>query len=323
MSQQDVKCGKVSRRQFLWVCTSASVVVCIFVNFIGCQSGSDISQFSVGYKYKPIANWPDVPKSFISENVTGIATDSTGRIYAAGGKENAVLVFSPDGTYIGSWGKPVVGKKHGLRIFGDRLWVTDTGHHQLHEFTLEGKLLRSLGTKDKAGVGQNEFNRPTDIALAPNGDMYISDGYGNSRIVCLAPDGSFKMTWGKEGDRPGEFNKPHNIIVDAKGRVYVADRANMRIQVFSPEGKFLNQYRNVGKPFGLYITPEQTLFVTDGDGNRILVLDLNGKILVTFGEPGEGPGQFKVPHSIHVDENNNIYIAEAGNQRIQKFVPRL
>ena len=324
MSRQNVDCDGLSRRRFIGMCLLAGVLACGLRGLTGCRVGGGDSKFGARYRYQPVANWPQVPEGVTFEGVNGIATDSRGYVYAAGGKENAVLVFDPDGKYVGSWGKGIIGTKHELHIFNNTVWVGDIMHHQVYEFTLDGKLLRSLGTRDSAGTGQNQFNKPTDIAFAPNGDMYICDGYGNSRMVCLSSDGSFRMAWGRKGTKPGEFNPPHNVVVDAKGRVYVADRDNLRIQVFDPDGRFLKQWRHVGRPFGLYLTPDQTLFVTDGSEtgpHRVLILDLDGRVLATFGTSGKKSGQFNIPHSIHVDEQGNVYVAEVGNKRIQKFVP--
>ena len=300
------------------------MAVCVFGgSSMGSLVGAE-ADAGGSYRYEPVPDWPKLPAGLKMIGANGIALDSHGRVYVAGGEENPILVFARDGEFLGAWGKGTIQGKHQVRIFDDRVYVADTDMHQMYEFTLDGKLLRAFGTAGKAGLGENEFNMPTDIAFAANGDIYITDGYGNSRVVCLKPDGSFRTAWGSPGKEPGQFKEPHNIVVDAKGRVYVADRGNDRIQVFTPEGRFVKQWSNVGKPYGLFLTPDQILFVTDGnpDGpQRILVLDLDGNILATIGESGRQPGQFDVPHSIHVDEEGNIYVAEVENKRIQKLVP--
>ncbi len=294
--------------------------VCILVALSICGSAFG-QQVAAQYKYQVVPNWPQAPNDLVFENVTGIDIDSSGKVYATAGKENGVYVFSPEGKFLIAWGKGIIKNKHGIRIYGDRAWVTDLDNHQVHEFTLDGKLIRSFGIKGEYGTDETHFKRPSDVAIASNGDIYISDGYGNSRVVCFAPDGTFKKTWGTKGAEPGQFDKPHNIVIDAKDLIYVADRSNYRIQVFDLTGKFIKQFKNVGKPFGLYITDDQKLFVADGEGNRILIMDLDGKILAQFGEIGDGPGQFDVVHSVYVDEKGNVYTTEAGGKRIQKFVP--
>jgi len=315
----------VSRRTFLEHCALAAPCACGLVSLMPSRGLGESPTVPPEFDYVPVPDWTSVPKGMEMAGVNGIAVDGKGRVHAAGGTENAVLVFSPDGAFLGSWGKGTIVSKHELRIVKDRVYVADTKMHQMYEFTLEGRLLRAFGTRGVAGLGKNEFNQPTDIAFAPNGDIYITDGYGNSRVVCLAADGTYKHAWGSKGDGPGEFVYPHNIVIDAKSRVYVADRGNNRIQIFSPEGKFLAVWENVGKPYGLFLTPDEHLFVTDGhpDGpHRILVLNLQGEVLASFGSTGQQPGHFNVPHSLCVDSEKNLYVAEVENKRIQKFVRR-
>jgi DNA-binding beta-propeller fold protein YncE len=317
-SQPDRKC---CRREFLEDCAAVAAVGGAMA---GCGEAAE-AKSSRRFDYVPVADWPQLPKDMAFASPNGIATDAQGRVYAAAGDRNAVLVFAPDGKFLAAWGEGIIKAKHGLRIFGDRLYVADNEMHQVYEFSLDGRLLRSFGTRGKSGLGKNEFYQPTDIAIAANGDMLITDGYGNSRVVRLAPDGTFLSTWGTPGDKPGEFKAPHNIVIDRAGLIYIADRENQRIQVFSPEGKFLKQWRDLGKPFGLFLTPDQILFVTDANPNgpqRVLALDLDGHVLAAFGTTGSEPGQFKVPHSLDIDRQGNLYVAEVENKRIQKFVLR-
>ena len=322
MKKQNTNIRNYCRREFLGNCALGAAAVGGLGGFaverLQAAGGKSPSRFD----YAPVAGWAELPKDVAFVGVNGIDVDSFGRVYAAGGDENAILVFAPDGKFLRAWGKGTIKEKHQLRIFNNKVYVADTGLHQMYEFDLNGKLLRSFGTRGKAGLGENEFNQPTDIAFGPKGDMFITDGYGNSRVVRLAPDGSFRLTWGKKGDKPGEFVYPHNIVIDKAGLVYVADRGNNRVQIFTPEGRFLRQWTNVGKPFGLLLTDDGTMFVSDGnpDGpHRILAMDLDGKLLGQFGSTGKGPGQFDVPHSVAIDAEKNLYVAEVNNKRIQKF----
>ena len=316
MNQRQDRTSKCGRRQF--IAGSALAVAA------GGSLWAAEDKLLPMLDYKPVPGWAKLPAGVPFVGVNGLDVDGKGRDYAAGGDENAILVFAPDGKLLQAWGKGTIKDKHGVRIFNDRVYVADTGLHQMYEFSLDGKLLHSFGTRGKAGLGENEFNQPTDIAFGPDGDMFITDGYGNSRVVRLKPDGSFRLAWGKKGDAPGEFIYPHNIVIDDAGKVYVADRGNNRIQIFDTEGRFLKQWRHVGKPFGLFLTPDQKLYVADGnpDGpHRILKLDLDGKILGGFGSTGAEPGQFNVPHSLAIDRRGNMYVAEVENKRVQKFLP--
>jgi DNA-binding beta-propeller fold protein YncE len=151
-----------------------------------------------------------------------------------------VVVFDASGKFLRSWGKGLFSNPHGFRI--DRnghVWTTDTGTHMVMELSTEGQLLRSWGTKGKPGATHDSFNRPTDIAFLPNGDFFVTDGYGNSRVVKFSADGKYLLEWGKRGRGPGEFNTPHSIVVDSHQNVYVSDRENNRIQIFDSNGKFL------------------------------------------------------------------------------------
>nr|MDQ2900793.1 hypothetical protein [Acidobacteriota bacterium] len=148
-----------------------------------------------------------MPAGWKFGRVSSVATDSDGNVYVfqRGAKADPLIVFDSSGKYLRSWGrgpdgKSIFGNPHGLRIDKQgHVWVTDNGDHQVMEFTKDGKLLLTLGVKGKAGTDDKTFNRPTDIAWAPNGDFYVSDGYGNSRVVKFSKDGKFLTTWGKRG----------------------------------------------------------------------------------------------------------------------------
>jgi DNA-binding beta-propeller fold protein YncE len=178
------------------------------------------------------------------------------------------------------------------------------------------------GPAERSGDYDVRFNRPTDVAWAPNGDIYVSDGYGNSRVVKFSPDGRYLTEWGRKGQGPGEFNTVHSVAVDKRGRVYVADRENRRIQIFDGDGKFLAEWRHVGAPWGLQITPEQELYMCDGYDGRVLKLSLDGRVLGAFGKTGKRPGEFLFVHNLAVAPDGTIYTAEILNWRPQKFVPR-
>ena len=269
--------------------------------------------------YEPVAIWDTASVGVELDKILGIGIDSKGRVYATAGKgEKGVLVFDADGKVVDSWGGGFV-DKHGLRVIDDKVWVTDRERHIVMQFTLDGKLVRTLGTDGRSGLGDSEFNKPSDVAIAPNGDIYVSDGYGNSRVMRFGADGKFKQSWGKKGDGPGEFDLVHNIVIDKKGRVYIADRENERVQIFDADGKFLEQWEHVGKPFGLYIDDKMNVYITDGESNNVNVVSERGKVLSKFGKAGGGPGEFKMAHSITVDKKGNIYVAEGDGQRIQVF----
>ena len=159
-------------------------------------------------QYELVPDWPKLPEDLVMAGANGVSVDSKGNVYAAAGEDDAVLIFSPEGKFLGSWGSGVIEGKHELAIYDDKVYVCDTTAHQVYEFTLDGKLLRAFGTRGKAGLGKNEFNQPTDIAFAANGDIYITDGYGNSRVVCLEPQGRVQIRLGRAGHEPGPVQVP-------------------------------------------------------------------------------------------------------------------
>jgi len=167
-----------------------------------------------------------------------------------------------------------------------------------------------LGTRGKPGMTERNFYLPTDIAFAPNGELIVSDGYGNPRIVRLSADGRFLGQFGHRGNGPGEFQLPHNVVVDRNGRIYVSDRDNQRIEVFDSTGKYLSQWEHVGGVSSLIITPDQKIWAGG------VLRDLDGKALEIL--PGESPGG---PHGGAIAANGDIYLGLL-NGTVQKFTRR-
>ena len=156
--------------------------------------------------------------------------------------EHPVIVFDRDGNFLRSWGEGQIRRAHGISLDAEgMLWLTDDLHHTSRKFTPEGKLLLTIGDPDTPAVlqGGKPFNRPTHVAVCPRtGNLYLSDGYGNSRVHKYAPDGKHLLSWGEPGTDPGQFNLPHNVTTDRNGLVYVADRENHRVQIFDGEGRY-------------------------------------------------------------------------------------
>jgi DNA-binding beta-propeller fold protein YncE len=273
--------------------------------------------------YHAVADWPQASSPIKLGEVSAVATDTSDRVFVFHRREPPVVVFDREGKYLRSWGNGLVKKAHGLRIdHQQNVWITDVGHHLVRKFNHEGTLLMTLGRQGMPGAGPDHFNQPTDIAIASSGEFFVSDGYGNSRVVQFSKDGRYIKEWGTNGQGEGQFNLPHAIVLDEDGRIYVGDRQNDRVQVFDGQGKFLAQWKEGGAPYGLFLTADRRLLVADGRADRVTVLDRNGKVLQRWGDPGAGLGQFAVPHAVCVDSHGDVYVAEIDGERLQKFTTK-
>lgn len=210
------------------------------------------------------------------------------------------------------------------------VWIIDDQQHLIWKFTYDGKLVMTLGTVGKRGRDAGKlFDRPTDIDWLPDGTFFISDGYGGTRVAKFDKDGKFIKDWGappKDPRNPGpnEFNTVHSIQISRDNRIFVVDRGHRRVQVFDLDGKFLDMWSTgtYSSPYAHIITTDQNLWIADGGTNRILKYDLEGHYLYGWGMRGGQPGQFNGPHSITVDQDGNLYLAEVFNGRTQKFRPK-
>ena len=217
--------------------------------------------------------------------------------------------FAPDRSrYSAVYGPPgcTACGAHSVRVDPQgNIWIVDAAGHVVYKLSPEGKELMRIGTRGMSGTSQTTFNLPTDVAFAPNGDLYVSDGYGSARVVKFSRDGKFLLQWGTRGTGSGEFGLPHNLVVDSQGRVYVTDRDNERVQVFDPVGKFLAEWRDIGVVSALAMTPDSRIWT------GAVLRDLNGK---PIGRLSEGGGA----HGAAVDAQGNVYLAQLSGI-VQKF----
>ena len=286
--------------------------------------------------YEPVLDFFILPSGANFGEVSGIALNSKGHIFVFNRGSKPLIEFDSTGKFIRSLGDGIFKSTHGLRIDSkDNLWITDIDLNIVLKLSPEGRVLMVLGRSDKAGefLAQSYssallnydaplFNQPTDVAFDLAGNIFVTDGYGNSRIVKFDKNGKFIKTWGRKGSAAGEFNLPHSIAFDSKDLMYIADRENGRIQIFDAEGKFIKEWTHAGDPWAIVITPDQFLYMADGKNERVLKMNLSGEILGVLGEPGKGVGQFDFAHSLAVSPKGEIYIGEVLNWRVQKFVKK-
>ena len=276
------------------------------------------------YQYELNEKWAQLPSGWAWGQVSAVATDSQDRVYAFQRKDPPIVVFDRNGQYLTSWGSGLITDPHGIAIKDDVIYVTDRNDHLAMKFTLDGKPLLTLGVRGQASdTGATKdielpprsagpFNKPTEMFPAPSGELYVSDGYRNSRVHRFAADGKLIDSWGKPGKQePGEFHLPHSLWVDRAGTVYVCDRENSRIQVFTGAGKFVAQWRDIHKPTDIYFDAQEIAYVSE-QRPSVSVLEKNGKVLARFDSPSG--------HGIWVDSRGDIYLAEAGGKRLTKYV---
>lgn len=281
------------------------------------------------FTYEALPAWQKLPSGVTLKETPGVAVNSRDEVYAiTRNTDHPVMVFDRDGNFRRSFGKGIFSERtHGVFVGpDDSVYCADDGTHTITKFSPDGKLLMTIGTPRqpaKKWSGQ-PFNRPTFAAVSPTtGHLYISDGYGNSRIHKYTADGQHILSWGEPGIDAGQFIRPHNVAVDAQDRVYVADRECHRVQVFDADGKFMTMWNNIHRPDGMTLGPDGNIYVGElngipgvddapGLGHRVSILNTNGDLLARFGDPveGDGPGAFIAPHGIAVDSRGDIYVGE-------------
>ena len=208
------------------------------------------------FKYRVNADWAKLPEGWSFKEVGGVGVDRNDNVYVFNRGEHPMMVFDRAGNFLRSWGEGQYPRPHGVHMApDDTMFLTDDGGHFVRKVTLDGKVLLELGVPGKPApyMSGEPFHRCTHTALSPKGEIYVSDGYGNSRVHKYSPDGKLLMSWGEPGTGEGEFNIVHNICTDADGWVYVADRENHRVQVFDGNGRYETQWNNLHRPCGMYM----------------------------------------------------------------------
>ena len=291
------------------------------------------------YTYEVDDDWQKLPGGW-NIPVAAVTVDSRDRVYCFNrSPEHPIIVFDRDGHVLSSWGAGLFAFPHTIRSDAqDNLWIVDRDHAQMLYFSATGTLLRTIGTrgyrsdtgvdpKDFSSVayrnvthGGGPFNLPTDIALTPSGEMFMTDGYGNARVHKFAAEGTYRFSWGEPGTEPGQFRLPHGIWIDRQGRVLVCDRENDRVQVFSQEGEFLSLWptRLIGPAF-FYVDDEDIVYIPEHNGGLVSVLTLEGERLAQWGDI-----MYRSCHGIWCDSRGDLYVVQpvkgVKGRRVVKYV---
>ncbi len=313
--------------------------------------------------YRSVENWAQMPQGRNWGSTSGVDVDRDGTSiwvaercgafappsqmkpgvpFACDGSNLApILKFDASGKLVKSFGEGMFLFPHGIHIDPDgNVWLTDGlgkdgKGQQVFKFSPDGKVLMTLGKAGVAGNGPDEFNAPSAVLVAPNGDIFVADGHGretNARIVKFSKDGKFIKTWGKKGSAPGELDIPHALAMDSQGRLFVADRQNNRIQIFDQDGKFLDQWMQFSRPSGLYIDKHDVIYVSDSESESVsknhdgwkrgirVGSAKDGKVTAFIPDPVEHASGTSDAEGVAADAAGNIYGAEVGPKRLMKYV---
>ena len=290
--------------------------------------------------YEMNEDWARVPDGW-EMPTAAVAVDSQDRVYAFNrSPDHPVVVFDRDGSYLHSWGQGLIAMAHAISIDDlDNVWLVDRDNGQVMKFTTQGQLLMTIGTKgyrahtgvDASAVastayktvthGGDPFNLPAGIAVAPSGEIFIADGYANSRVHRFSPEGKLILSWGEPGNGPGQFNLPHGVWIDRHGRVLLADRENDRVQVFTQAGDHITTWpTSLIGPALFSVDEEDTVYIPEHNAGFVSILNLEGELLARWGSEVH-----RSCHGIWVDSHRDIYVVQPGawtprSRRVVKFI---
>lgn len=276
------------------------------------------------YRFERLDSWPNMPKHWEMGLASDGAVNSQNEVHIFSRGLHPVTIWDTAGNFISSWGEGTFSANpHGIYIApNDNVWLVDRDYHIATEYTPGGKTLRTLGEKlapSPSFVGE-PFNMPSGIAVAPNGELFVSDGYGGHRVHKFSAGGELLHSWGMEGSGRGTFRLLHNIWVDSRSRVFIADRENDLIQIFDGDGNFLEQWDDVVRPGDLYIQNDIVYVIESGPQGGVSIWDLDHNLITSWRSNEPQEGSIVGGHGICVDLDGSIYVTEIGSgARVTKF----
>jgi DNA-binding beta-propeller fold protein YncE len=283
-------------------------------------------------QYELVEGWGDLPSGWKWGQVGDVAVDSRDRVHVFTRTDHPYMIFDRSGHLEWSWGTEIFMDAHGICIApDDSVFLVDRNPQLVFKFTADGRHLLTLGKRDKpSDTGYTRenptvrypgppFHHPTNVGLSPNGEFYVSDGYRNCRVHKYSPEGELLFSWGEPGEGPGQLQLVHGVR-EHKGRVYVCDRQNNRIQIFTPQGEYVDVWPGFSQPCKIYVDKDDVMYIAEL-GARVSIVDLQGNVLGRWGsERTHEPGLFWGPHGIATDSEGSIYVSEVlEGARLQKF----
>jgi len=307
-----------------------------------------VSTATGAFRFVAVEGWPRIPEEAGFIEAVGIAISSEDEVFVFARAALPVLVFNGEGQYLRGWGEGLFVRPHGIWIGPDgSLFLTDDMGHSVRQFSPDGELIRAIGSggvPSASGIDGMDyrtirpdagpFNMPTNLVTGPQGDLFITDGYGNAQVHRFTASGELLASWGEPGDGPGQFNVPHGIAVDADGRLYICDRENSRIQIFTPNGGYIQSWDWVSRPTDIFIDDQDFIHVAElawSGGvqthihsnnhecppaghdpiSRVTVCDPDGQIVARVGGNNPVlPGNFIAPHGLWCDSRGDLYVGE-------------
>jgi sugar lactone lactonase YvrE len=269
-----------------------------------------------------------LPEGLEFASIASVAMTADGHLLVLNRGPQPFLEFAADGSLVRAFGDGAMfSRSHGLRIDPDgNLWVTDVGAHWVRKLDKDGKILLTIGTPGTAGdwdeaAGAHLLNQPNETALDSQGNIYVVSGHGAAepKVLKFGPDGSFIKQWGSRGEGPGQFFAAHGIEIDANDTLYIADRENMRVELFDTEGNYKSEWTFNAMVCGIYLHDDGFMYMTTGFDGEFAKVDMEGKLLGSLGSPGKENGQFGEAHYLVLDQDENVYVADVVNRRVQKY----
>lgn len=278
------------------------------------------------YTYEVAEGWGQLPPGWTWGWIPAVACDSQDRVYVYSRSEHPLVLFDRDGTFLDSWGEGILQDAHGIYIDEeDNVYCTERDTHCVFKFNATGELVMTLGTPGVPGEHDGDpFRKPTDLAIASSGELFVSDGYGNARVHKFSPEGEPLLSWGEYGDGPGQFALSHCVRVDKQDRVWVCDRENDRIQIFDTDGNFLTEWTGLLRPDTIYFDPNDDVVYVAELTHQVSIYTFDGDLITQWGgaKKSEKPGEFLAcPHGIWADSRGDLYVGQVqADGQLQKFV---